>query len=243
MWRWFGKTLDISHGAAAGQFHSNTLRGIVAARVAGFDGIEIDVHATRDHALVLCHDPIIRIGGRRVVVNQLSLEELRLASVASGHGFTTLREALEQLVDTLIIAVLDIKSRGIVEDVIALVREMQLVPKTLIASFDYSTLLRARSLDASVQTIFTVGLSRTARRPTSFAFSLFGLAFPLGAAKVLRANAVLCPAFRLTDQLVRRAHRQMLAVFVWKIKRRDTVATLRDHGVDGVVTDWLDSCR
>lgn len=66
----------------------NTLEAFEAAVRAGVDGIETDIHATRDGELVLFHDRLTT-GGRPVA--SLSRRELE---AAVGHGVPVLAEAL-----------------------------------------------------------------------------------------------------------------------------------------------------
>jgi glycerophosphoryl diester phosphodiesterase len=70
------------HRGARAAFPENTLAAFAYAIDAGADYIELDIQATSDGALVVCHDPVLRRrrcqgppGGR--VVSRLTLAELR----------------------------------------------------------------------------------------------------------------------------------------------------------------------
>jgi glycerophosphoryl diester phosphodiesterase len=68
----------------------NTLAAFTAAlRIPGCDGLEFDVHRSRDGRAVLLHDDDLqRVQGVRAMANELSAAEL------SGHGIPTLAETL-----------------------------------------------------------------------------------------------------------------------------------------------------
>jgi glycerophosphoryl diester phosphodiesterase len=70
------------HRGARASFPENTLAAFIFAIDAGADYIELDIQATADQVLVVCHDPVLRRriyqgppGGR--VVSRLTLAELR----------------------------------------------------------------------------------------------------------------------------------------------------------------------
>ncbi len=74
----------------------NSLSAFRKAAQRGY-GIELDVHATRDGALVIAHDDLLQrmcASGKRI--SQSSLDEIRgLRLLGSQEGIPTLREALE----------------------------------------------------------------------------------------------------------------------------------------------------
>ena len=51
----------IAHRGASRAFHENTIRAFERAVELGVDGIELDVHATRDGVLVVHHDPTLKL--------------------------------------------------------------------------------------------------------------------------------------------------------------------------------------
>ena len=53
------KILNIAHRGLSGLYPENTLCAFKKAIEAGCDGIETDVHLTKDGIMVLCHDETI----------------------------------------------------------------------------------------------------------------------------------------------------------------------------------------
>ena len=78
----------------------NTLAAVRTALEAGVEGVEVDVRATEDGALVLSHDPdlgrVLGTGaGTGPVVLRTPLAELRCVRLPGGTGVPTLTEVLD----------------------------------------------------------------------------------------------------------------------------------------------------
>jgi glycerophosphoryl diester phosphodiesterase len=78
----------IAYAHQGGEFEapSSTLYAIERAIALGATGIELDVHATKDGELVVCHDPTVaRTTDSKGAIAEMSLEELR--QVDNAHWF------------------------------------------------------------------------------------------------------------------------------------------------------------
>jgi glycerophosphoryl diester phosphodiesterase len=72
------RIIAYAHQGGAWEGPSSTLHTIAGALAAGATGIELDVHATRDRHLVVCHDATVdRTTDGRGAIATLTLEELR----------------------------------------------------------------------------------------------------------------------------------------------------------------------
>ena len=72
----------VGHRGARGDRPENTLPAFEYAIAAGVDGIEFDVHATKDNAIVVSHDPVLHgpncIGPKSsAVIREMTLEEVK----------------------------------------------------------------------------------------------------------------------------------------------------------------------
>ncbi len=65
-----GRPYVFSHRGAMMEAPENTIPGFLAAEAMGADGVELDVHLSRDGVAVVTHDPWIYPGRRQVVVGQ-----------------------------------------------------------------------------------------------------------------------------------------------------------------------------
>ncbi|GAI19004.1 unnamed protein product, partial [marine sediment metagenome] len=70
--------LIIGHRGAKGIAPENSLSGFKKAIELGIDGVELDVHLTKDGKLVVIHDvDIKRLAGLKIPIKQLTFEELK----------------------------------------------------------------------------------------------------------------------------------------------------------------------
>lgn len=76
---WLGRrVLDYAHQGGAKEGPSSTLHAIAAALDAGATAVELDVHATADGELVVCHDPTVdRTCDATGAIADMTLAELR----------------------------------------------------------------------------------------------------------------------------------------------------------------------
>lgn len=229
--------MNIVHGGAGNPSRANSLQGICDSVASGVDAIEVDVQGTRDGEPVLFHDSSFCVDGRQVRLSDLSLSELASITVAGKHlGIPLLRDVLELLRGTNTLILLDIKSRGIIDAVMRVIQDARAEDRTLIASFDYSPLTRAKEIHPTLPTILIVGFSRIMASPLGFLWTIFAFLFPLLATTRVQAHVILCPANRVTQRLIRKAHQRHIAVFVWKLTDITKAKRVVNSGVDGLVT-------
>jgi len=70
--------LIIGHRGAKGIAPENSLSGFKKAIELGIDGIELDVHLTKDEKLIVIHDmDLKRLTGLRILIKQLTFKELK----------------------------------------------------------------------------------------------------------------------------------------------------------------------
>jgi glycerophosphoryl diester phosphodiesterase len=235
-----GRILNIAHRASLDPTNENTLEGIYECIKLGVDGIEVDVQETQDHELILFHEQFVSINSKPTKIRDISLEDLNIVVNRGAQQLppiARLEEALNIVRDTQTIVVLDIKTSGITDRVIDAIHKANVAPKTCISSFDHSNLQQAKRLDSTISTILTIGFSRSSASLSGFCWTIFALLVPLIAVRLVRADALLCPVFRLTQRLVGAAHRSRTAVLLWGIRSRDRLGDLVGFAPDGFVND------
>lgn len=84
----------LAHRGASGHAAENSLQAFHEARTRGADGVELDVHATSDGALVVHHDPVIPGVGP---IDRATLGQVKAARLPNGEAIPTLSEALKVL--------------------------------------------------------------------------------------------------------------------------------------------------
>ena len=107
-----------AHRGFSGKYPENTMLAFEKAVELGVDGIELDVHLTKDNELVIIHDEDIkRTCDGEGLVKDMTLEELKKfdasATFRGVYGFCgipTLREYFELVKDTDIITNIELKT-------------------------------------------------------------------------------------------------------------------------------------
>lgn len=75
--------LIIGHRGAKGIAPENSLSGFKKAIELGIDGVELDVHLTKDEKLVVIHDmDLKRFNGLKIPIKQFTLEELKKYNIS-----------------------------------------------------------------------------------------------------------------------------------------------------------------
>jgi glycerophosphoryl diester phosphodiesterase len=221
--------LVIAHRGASGTLPENTFPAYQRALEERADMIEIDVHRTRDGALVVTHDAgLARIGGRGEV-GDCTLAEVRALDAGGGEPVPILGEVLDRFGPRIPFN-LEFKWGGrgdyaeIEAETLEAVSSRGLLDRTLFSSFHDAILARLRALSPAART----ALLLSARNPGR------GLerARALGAEAINPSLAALCP------EMVRAAHGEGLAVHVYTVDAEDDMRRLLDWGVDGLFTNF-----
>ena len=163
--------LVIAHRGASGHAPENTLASFRRALDMGAAAVELDVHQTLDHELVVAHDDDLKRCGR----DKRRLKTLRwqeAAAIDVGSWFDKRFAAerlprLEEVCDLLPSHVelhVELKhgSRvypGIEERVVDLIRKRGASSRTVVSSFDHEALYMVRSLDAKARIGYLLGLT------------------------------------------------------------------------------------
>ncbi|MBW2275621.1 MAG: glycerophosphodiester phosphodiesterase [Deltaproteobacteria bacterium] len=237
-----GRPVVIAHRGAAAYRPENTLSAYELAVEQGADMIEIDLHRTRDGAVVVVHDEgLERIGGRGEIA-QATLDEVRALDAAQGHHarggvphrVPLLEEVLDRFGHSLPLN-LEIKTArartysGIEFETLERVEARGLLDRMLFSSFSDPVLRELRSL------------SRAARIGV-----LVSLGAPGGSierARSVGAEAVNPHYLLVTRRLVEEAHAEGLAVYPYTVDDEEQMLRLLSLGVDGIFSNRPDRLR
>lgn len=226
----------IAHRGASAHAPENTLGAFKLALEMGAKAVELDVHQTRDHELVVIHDESLkRTGGWKAEIRKLSMEDLAPIDVGSWFHkrFATERvPRLEEAWDLIGPSTelhLEIKAGsklypGIEERVVDLIQRRKAWARTLVSSFDHAALYLVRSLDARVRIGYLLGLTpmRTAWREM----------------KELKAESLNCSARQIDARRVRECRQRGLRVLVYTVNTQKEATRLAKLGVDGIFTNF-----
>ena len=258
--------LTYAHQCGAWEAPSSTLFALRRALALGVTGIELDVHATADGHLVVCHDATVdRTTDGHGAVHSMTLAEVRALDNAywfvpggdetpgldadaypyRGRGpedtdfaVATLAEVLDVLDDHPHVAVnLDIKQTA------PAVKPYE----ELLAAEIGRRANRDRFIVASFLDVATEAFARVAPDVAvsagTLAVATFWRAMHQGEAPPPSAHVALqVPATQgdivvVDGRFVEVAHDNGLAVHVWTVNEEDAMERLLDLGVDGIISD------
>jgi glycerophosphoryl diester phosphodiesterase len=145
----------IGHRGARNLWPENSIDGFRRLIELGVDGVEFDVHPTRDGGIVVIHDPTLeRTAEGEGPVSEKTTAELKAIRLrGSSEGIPTLEEVLTVLRDSSLELHIEIKTdpmgnpyRGFEEKVIRTVDRLALQDHTILTCFVPEVLETVRSL-------------------------------------------------------------------------------------------------
>jgi glycerophosphoryl diester phosphodiesterase len=218
----------------------NTMAAFQVAVDLGYRYLETDVHATRDGVLLAFHDRRLnRITDQRGRIADLTYAEVQAARINGSEVIPTLSALLTTWPHVRLN--IDVKHASAIDPLVATVNSLRAHERVCIASFSQVRINRIRArLGPSVATAFG---------PLSVA-SLRLIPFGALRHRLLAADAPCIQAPRAFGRLVivdeafvRRAHDLGKHVHVWTVDDEPDMVRLLDLGVDGIVSDRIDTLR
>ena len=199
--------------------------------------IETDLHLTRDARFVAIHDATLeRTTNGRGKVSDFTLAELRRLDNGlwydrqyMGQRLPTLEDILEFARKHDVVFYLEVKYEaawGMHHALVGALQKEQDAARTIVISFDPSTIESVRKLDASIMTGLLIEDGRQNGAVQK--------ALDVGARQICPRNSLI------TSELVAEAHRADLLVATWTVDDADEMRRVIAAGADGVMTDFPD---
>lgn len=237
-------TKIIAHRGANKQAPQNTLPAFLKAIELGADGVENDVHLTKDGELVICHNYTIdETSDGTGSISDYTLAELKrfdfgayYSPAFKGTRIPTLHEFLDIAAPFSVINV-EIKSpksgeKDIVRKTIACVKAHGLFDRLIISSFDPRLLVEAKEIDPATRT----GLLYSPDSPVIE--QIFD--DPIAYAANIKADALHPLVAYVDDAYLEDCHQAGLIVNPWTVNLEDAMRLCSDWGSDGIITDLPD---
>lgn len=215
----------IAHRGASGYEYENSRAAFRRAIALDADGVELDVHATRDGALVVHHD--IELPGCGPIP-LLSTEEVRQVRLRNGESVPLLAEVLEILGARE--AWIEVKSLAAVHD------------KALLETLARSPAPKARAVHSFDHRI----IRRLHGAEPSLRLGVLLSAYVLDPVRVMRdagASALWQEAQLIDEELVNLVHAAGGQVIAWTVDEPGDLDRLTRLGVDGLCGNYPDRIR
>ncbi|MFD4631781.1 glycerophosphodiester phosphodiesterase [Streptomyces sp. NPDC058284] len=213
--------LTIGHRGVMGVEPENTLRSFRAAQAAGLDLIELDLHLSKDGALVVMHDAdVARTTDGKGPIAEKTLAELRELDAGRGERVPTFDEVLDAVKAPLQAEIKDVAAARALADVML---SRDLVARVEVISFHDEAVAEIARLVPGV---------RTALVASRYGTDVVERATAVG------ATTLVLNIRRLTLEIVERARKADLRIIGWVVNTQDDLRLVRALQLDGATTDY-----
>lgn len=234
--------LNIAHRGFSGKYPENTMLAFRKAVEAGADGIEFDVHFTKDGEIVIIHDERIdRTTNGEGFVCDYTYEELSGFDASAGfsgvYGFNkipTLREYFEFIkpIDGFITNI-ELKTSeneypGIEKAVLGMIDEFGLADRIIISSFNHYSVMRAKEINPDIKCGYLVA----------------SWIYNFGEYTKTRGVEFVHPRFNsLNEVSVGEIQANGIGINTWTVNDEAEVERLYNLGVNAVIGNFPDMTR
>lgn len=231
-----------AHRGFSGRYPENTMTAFEAAVDCGVDGIELDVHLSKDGEVMIMHDEALsRTTGRDGIVSDYTRAELEAIGVGksddgewNSHPTIPSLEEYFSVIGGRVVTNIELKTAplyypGIEEKVAALIRRFSLEDRIIISSFNWLSVLRMKQLAPELEYAMLFSGMRLERMGTLF-----------------REMDIryFHPDLRIIDEgVVGDFHDNGVGVNVWTVNDEEGIRRCLSLGVDSVITNYPDMAR
>ncbi|MEU4035577.1 glycerophosphodiester phosphodiesterase [Streptomyces collinus] len=213
--------LTIGHRGVMGVEPENTLRSFAAAQQAGLDLIELDLHLSKDGALVVMHDADVdRTTDGTGPIAEKTLAELRALDAGRGERVPLFEEVLDAVTSPLQAEIKDVAAARALADVM---HRRDLASRVEVSSFHDEAVAEIARLVPGVRTALIA--------------SRYGTDV-VERAKAVGAATVCLNIRRLTLEVVEHARAADLKIIGWVVNTQDHLRLVRALQLDGATTDY-----
>ncbi len=225
----------IAHRGYSGAYPENTMLAFRKAVEVGADGIEMDVHETKDGHLVVIHDETVdRTTDGKGAVKDYTFEELRKLNAAAHYGdvfepIPSFDEYCAWAAQQPIFTNVEIKTdntyyHDIEQKIWDTAVKYGLEKSTLFSSFNHVSLLRLKQIAPQAHTGALV--------------ECYIKTFPGYYCKSSGFEAYHPDVTMLNDENVRDLKEHGIAINVWTVNSMSALAQLQAWGCDGAITNY-----
>ena len=231
-----------AHRGFSGRYPENTMLSFQKAAELGVDGIELDVHLTKDGELAVIHDESVNRAcpGAAGKIKDLTLAELRQLDASylytgqfGVNRIPTLREYFDFVKDLPLVTNIELKTNiyayeGIEQKTAALIRAYRLEDRVIISSFNHYSVLRMQALAPELK------------------YGLLSESWLVEAGAYCRRLGVQCYhplRGNLIPELVRDLKDHGLEINTFTVNEEEEVRRFYSLGIDGIIGNYPDMTK
>ncbi|PRR82675.1 glycerophosphodiester phosphodiesterase [Clostridium luticellarii] len=224
------KTLNIAHRGFSGMYPENTMLAFRKAVEIGADGIETDLHITKDGVIIICHDETInRTTDGTGFIEDYTYQELAKFNAGHGERIPNLDDLLDYMKDKNLLLNLELKNdivhyKNLEKYTIDKIYKYGLEKNVIISSFNHYSMQKVKEYDSSIKTGLLYG--SPIHNPGEYA-------------KRVGADA-LHPLFSLVmdEDIIGDIKRNDILINTYTVNEESDMKRLIDLGVDGIITNY-----
>jgi len=223
--------INYAHRGASEYYPENTLSSFYAGVTMGATGIETDVRMTKDGVLVLFHDDTLeRVTGQTGAVSDYTYAELREFLVHNRTNdrwdrITTLEQFLHCFGWRDLTFAIELKQDFVEKETIDLLNKYSMREKTILTSFHFDNIRRAKEYAPDYRVGYLFGASETD---------------PVGKMQSIGGEE-LCPqACILTPENTAKWHEMGYSVRAWGVSDVNVMQHVLACGADGMTVNFPD---
>lgn len=230
-------TKNFAHRGFSGKYPENTMLAFKKAIEEGADGIENDVHYTKDGVLVVIHDEKVdRTTNGSGYIKDMTYEEI--SALDASYTFEefgvqhvpTLREYFELVKDKDIVTNIELKTGvyeypGIEKMVYDMIKEFDIKDRIIISSFNHYSILRMKAIDPTIKC------------------GLLEESWLVNAGAYVASTGVECyhPMYKnMTPEVVKEIKSHGLEINTWTVNDKSEIREMFERGVDSVISNYPD---
>lgn len=232
----------IAHRGASGYCPENTMVAFKKAIAQKSDGIELDVHLSKDGYIMICHDETIdRTTNGTGRIKEMSYDEIRKYDAGAwfnkkyeGEKIPTLNEFFDLMKDNDLLINIELKAGsmlypGIESKVLDLIEEYDFMDRVIVSSFDHHSVVKCKELNPNIKTgaLYELNLYE----PWVYATEKLG------------ADA-LHPHYKFVDkELISQLEPNNLMLNIYTVNDTDLMKYYYNMGVTSIITNYPDLAK
>ncbi|MEU4170484.1 glycerophosphodiester phosphodiesterase [Streptomyces sp. NPDC026665] len=230
--------IPFAHRGGSADGLENTLTQFRRAVNAGYRYIETDVHATADGRLVAFHDTTLdRVTDGAGKIADLPWADVSQARVAGKEPVPLFEDLLEEFPETR--WNVDVKAEPALAPLLDLIGRTDAWDRVCVGSFSEARVTRAQHLAGP-----RLATSFGTRGVLNLRLRSWGVPAAVRRSAVAAQVPETQSGVPVVDRrFVRAAHARGLQVHVWTVNESERMHRLLDLGVDGIMTDHIDTLR
>lgn len=229
-------TLMIAHRGLSGLETENTMPAFIAACNRSYWGCECDIHFTKDHKMVVCHDGHIRRVSKyhdniaNHTYKSLNSKCLNDPFTKEPRDYyhvpllTDLLDCIKKYEKKLVIELKDHWNESEIKEFHDLLKEKEMLDNVVVISFLMDDLLKLRKIDKDLPIQFLIGSSYQEHLETCFANN-FGLDIN---------------HLSLSKELIDLFHSHNLPVNAWTVNDPEKAKQYVEWGIDYITTNIVE---